>query len=101
MAAMAAVVASLTKILVGNNQLGDEGTTVLCDALRKSKVTGVQELELYRNGIGPGGANAVVAMVAVVASMTRLGVSNNNLGEVGKAALLTAREGRSGLELLL
>ena len=32
-----AVCASLTKMLVGGNQLGDEGTTILCDALRESK----------------------------------------------------------------
>ena len=30
------------KILVAWNRLGDENTTILCDALRESKVTNVQ-----------------------------------------------------------
>ena len=62
--------ASLTKILVGQNQLRDEGTTMLCDALRESKVTQVQELDLTLNSIGPEGAKAVASMAAVVPSLT-------------------------------
>ena len=52
--------------MVGANNLGDEGATILCDALRESKVAKVQELNLYRNGIGPDGAKAVAAMAADV-----------------------------------
>ena len=66
------VTASLTTILVGGNELGDEGTTILCDALRKSTVTKVQELGLEGNDIGPEGAKAVAAMAAVVASLTQV-----------------------------
>ena len=40
------VIPSVTKVLVGGNELGDQGATVLCDALRASKVTKVQELDL-------------------------------------------------------
>ena len=61
---------SVTKILVGGNSLRDEGTTILCDALRESTVSKVQELSLYNNGIGPDGAKAVAAMAAVVPSVT-------------------------------
>jgi hypothetical protein len=43
----------------------------------------------------------VAAMAGVVASMTRLDVRRNNLGEGGKAALRKALQGRSGFELLL
>ena len=64
------VIASVTKILVGWNKLGDAGATVLCDALRESKVTKVQELDLSSNNIGPVGAKAVAAMAAVVPSVT-------------------------------
>ena len=63
---------SLTKILVRGNELGDEGATILCDALRKSTVTKVQELDLSVNRIGPEGAKAVAAMAAVVASLTKI-----------------------------
>ena len=62
--------ASVTKILVSGNRLGDAGTTILCDALRESTVTKVQELDLGSNPIGPEGAKAVAAMAAVVASVT-------------------------------
>ena len=62
--------ASVTKVLVGGNKLGDAGATILCDALRESKVTKVQELDLSKNNINLDGAKAVVAMAAVVASLT-------------------------------
>ena len=93
--------ASLIKILVGSNELGDEGATTLCDALRESKVTKVQELDLVLNGIGPKGAKAVAAMAAVVPSMTRLDVRFNSLSDEGMAVLKKAAEGRSGFELRL
>ena len=85
--------------MVGYNQLGDEGATTICNALRESTVTKVQELSLKGNKIGPEGAKAVAAMAAVVGS--RLDASENSLGEEGKAALHKAIEGRSGFELLL
>ena len=72
MAELISVTTSLTKILVSSNRLGDEGTTVLCDALRESKVTKVQELDLHFNRIGPDGAKAVAAMAAVVGSLTKI-----------------------------
>ena len=64
------ITTSVTKVLVGGNRLGEEGATVLCDALRESTVTKVQELDLKHNQIGPEGAKAVAAMAAVVASVT-------------------------------
>ena len=66
------VSASLTKMLVGWNKLGDEGTAILCDALRKSTVTKVQELGLEVNEIGPEGAKAVAALCAAMASLTKI-----------------------------
>jgi Ran GTPase-activating protein (RanGAP) involved in mRNA processing and transport len=96
-----AVCASVTKILVRGNSLGDEGTTILCDALRESKVTNVQELDLHYNGIGPEGAKAVAAMAAVVASITSLSLGDNDLCAEGEAVVRKAVEGRSGFELKL
>ena len=72
MAPAIAVCASLTKILVDDNKLGDAGATILCDALRESTVTNVQELGLGLNNIGPEGAKAVAAMAAVCASITEV-----------------------------
>ena len=74
------VTASVTKFWVGRNQLGDEGATILCDTLRESKATKVQELDLQYNSIGPEGAKAVASMADVVTSLTRLDVSYNYSG---------------------
>jgi hypothetical protein len=71
-AAMAAIVASVTNILVGGNNLRDEGTIILCAALRGSTVSKVQELGLSSNGIGPDGAKAVAALCAAIASVTEV-----------------------------
>ena len=67
-----AATASLTKILVGGNRLGNEGTIILCDALRESTVSKVEELNLYYNEIGPDGAKAIAALCAVRASLTEV-----------------------------
>ena len=61
---------SVTKILVSRNELGDEGATILCNALRESTVTKVEELDLSYNDIGPDGAKAIAALCAVCASLT-------------------------------
>ena len=92
-AALCAVRASLTKILVGGNGLGDEGTTILCDALRESTASKVEELDLSYNKIGPDGARAIAALCAVRPSLTKLDAEYNRLGEEGKAVLR-----RSGVE---
>ena len=70
LASAIAGMASVTKILVGGNKLGDEGTIILCDALRVSTVSKVQELGLSSNDIGPDGAKAVAALFAAMASLT-------------------------------
>ena len=62
----------MTKVLVGGNDLRDEGTIILCDALRGSTVGKVQELGLSSNGIGPDGAKAVAALCA---AMRRFNIS--------------------------
>jgi Ran GTPase-activating protein (RanGAP) involved in mRNA processing and transport len=85
-----AVCASVTKILVDWNQLGDEGTTILCDALRESTVSKVQELSLIGNGIGPDGAKAIAALCAVCASLTKILVGWNRLGNEGATILCDA-----------
>ena len=74
---------SVTKILVSRNGLGDVGATTLCDALRESTVTKVQELDLSHNDIGPEGAKAVAAMAAVVGSITECDLRQNKLGVEG------------------
>jgi hypothetical protein len=62
--------ASLTKISLGGNQIGDTGAVALGNALRGSKVLKLQELELWRNNIGPEGAKAIAAYALVSTSLT-------------------------------
>ena len=78
---------TLTKILVGNNELGDKGATILCDALRESTVTKVQELGLDSNKIGPQGAKAIAAFRAVSPSVTSIDISRNDIGADGAKAI--------------
>ena len=92
--------ASLTKILVGGNQLGDEGTTILCDALRESTISKVEELDLRANQISPDGATAVAALCAVRSSLTRVDVSYNSMKDEGVKLLRDAVSGREGFELM-
>ena len=69
-AGLVPVMTSVTKVLVGGNRLRDEGTIILCDALRESTVSKVEELSLYSNDIGPDGAKAIAALCTVCASVT-------------------------------
>ena len=72
LAGLLPAMASLTKILVRGNELGDEGASILCDALRESTVSKVEELDLRSNQIGPNGAKAIAALCAVRASLTKI-----------------------------
>ena len=55
---------------LGGNKLEDEGTTIVCDALRESKVSKLRELNLQSNGIKVAGAKSVAAYLAVTAELT-------------------------------
>ena len=85
--------------MVSVNYLGDKGTTILCDALRESTVSKVQELDLSRNRIGPDGAKAIAAFCAVSTSLTKLDVRWNDIDSEGKEALRDAVKGRKGFDL--
>ena len=51
--------------------------------------------------LGVEGAKATAELVSVMASLTKLNVQFNELGEEGEAVLRKAVEGRSGFELVL
>jgi hypothetical protein len=85
--------------LVQGNRLGHEGATILCNALRESKVTKVRELDLSMNDIGPEGAKAVAAMAAVVASLTSLSTAYNDISGNGAQQLAAAVLSKPTLEV--
>ena len=57
---------------LGSNNLKDEGTEVVCNALKESEVSKLKELVLFDSGIGPRGAESVAAMLAVKGELTKI-----------------------------
>ena len=55
----------LTALDLSFNNLNDEGVSAVCEAIQSNKETKLASLNFEHNGIGPVGANAVAAMVAV------------------------------------
>ena len=57
---------------MGSNTLEDKGTIAVCNALKDSKISKLEELVLSYNDIMVNGAKSVAAMLAVRASLTNL-----------------------------
>ena len=74
---------------MGRNELKDEGVKMVCDALRDSKVSKLEELDLQRNGITVTGAASVAAYLAVTAELTSLDVGYNQIGKEQALALVS------------
>ena len=62
----------LTALDLSFNNLMDEGVSEVCDAIQNNKETKLASLNFERNRIGPVGANAVAAMVAVTGALTEV-----------------------------
>ena len=69
---------------MGRNSLGDEGTIAVCNTLKNSKVSKLEELIINRNDIGADGAKAIAAYCAVSASLTSLNLALNELCGIDK-----------------
>jgi Ran GTPase-activating protein (RanGAP) involved in mRNA processing and transport len=92
---------SLTHLLMGENSMEDESCIALAEGMQQNGSCKIEALNLCGNKIGPPGAKSLAAMISVTASLTRVDVRGNYLGQEGKAVLRKAVEGRSGLQLLL
>jgi hypothetical protein len=75
----AVVTGELTALDLSYNDLKDEDVSAICEAIRSNKETKLASLNFKCNGIGPVGAIAVAAMVAVTSSLTSLNLSENAL----------------------
>jgi Ran GTPase-activating protein (RanGAP) involved in mRNA processing and transport len=73
------VMGGLTALNLSFNDLEDEGVSAVCRAIQSNKETKLASLNVTDNGIGPMGANAVAAMVAVTGGLTSLDLSSNQL----------------------
>jgi Ran GTPase-activating protein (RanGAP) involved in mRNA processing and transport len=80
-AKMLGVNGELTALDLSYNNLEDEGVSAVCKAIQSNKKTKFASLNFKNNFIGPGGANAVAAMVAVTGALTSVDLSRNRLTE--------------------
>ena len=62
----------LTALNLSTTRLKDEGVSAVCKAIQSNKETKLASLNFKNNFIGPGGANAVAAMVAVTGALTKI-----------------------------
>ena len=60
----------LTALDLSCNDLKDDGLSAVCEAIQSNKESKLLSLNFKDNGIGPVGANAVAAMVAVTGGLT-------------------------------
>ena len=63
---------ALTELSIYCNHVGDKGVRAICEAIQSNKETKLTSLNFKNNDIGPVGANAVAAMVAVTGSLTKI-----------------------------
>ena len=90
MAKMLGVNGSLTALDLSSNELKDEGVSAVCEAIQSNKETKLSSLNFGLNRIGPVGANAVAAMVAVTGGLTSVELRGNRLGDEGWGAIFAA-----------
>ena len=71
-AEVAAVSRSLSRLLIGANEIGDEGCIALAEAMQQNESCRIEELSLHSNKIGVAGAKSLAAMIAVRGSLSSI-----------------------------
>jgi Ran GTPase-activating protein (RanGAP) involved in mRNA processing and transport len=100
-AKMVLVNGGLTALDLSFNNLKDEGVGAICEAIQSNKKTKLASLNMGQNSIGPVGAKSVAAMLAVTCTLIECNLSNNDMGEEGKASIRFAVQGKAGFHLHL
>ena len=59
------------------------------------------ELDFYNEGLGPGDAMLLAPEISIMASLTRLNVEYNDLGDEGRAIISSAVQGKVDFDLSL
>ena len=104
MAPAIAVIPSVTKISLAENQLGEEGTEAICQALQTNST--LKELDLSGDGSsgfnigGLAGAKHVADMLCANASVTSVNVLSNGLNVESADLLLTVKAEKPNLRTL-
>ena len=91
-------VGHLTALDLSFNDLKDEGVSAVCEAIQTNKDTKLASLNFENNGIGPVGANAVAAMVAVTGALTVANLLYNQL-DAESAKMLAEVAKQKGVSL--
>jgi Leucine-rich repeat (LRR) protein len=86
--ALAAELATLTELNLGNNSIGAAGAASLADALVVNST--VAQLDLTANSIGDAGAASLAEVLRVNTTLTELYLSQNSIGAEGAASLAEA-----------
>ena len=94
------IMGGLTALDLSCNGLRDEGVSAVCEAVQSNNETKLASLNFKNNHIGPGGANAVAAMVAVTGALTKLSLAQNKLEEAATKAICKALEQNTTLKEL-
>jgi len=101
LAAALGVNGGLTALDLSFNNLNDDSVSAVCEAIQSNKETKLASLNMGANSIGPVGAKSVAAMVAVTGTLMECDVSNNAMGEEGKASIRFVAQGKAGFNLHL
>jgi hypothetical protein len=101
LAAALGVNGGLTALDLSFNNLNDDSVSAVCKAIQSNKETKLASLNMGANSIGPVGAKSVAAMVAVTGTLMECDVSNNAMGEEGKASIRFAAQAKAGFNLHL
>ena len=97
-ASLISVNGGLTELSIYGSHVGDEGVRAICEAIQSSKATKLTSLNFGYNGIGPVGANAVAAMVAVTGALTVTNLLKNQL-DADSAMMLAEFAKQKGVSL--
>ena len=79
----------LKKLILTDNQVGDEGARALSEGLKANKTLEELHLDGYheRGNIGPEGAKYIAEMLKVNSALKVLNLAANEIGKAGAAAL--------------
>ena len=83
---------------LGRNEIGDEGTAALSEALKSNNT--LETLKLYTNRIGLAGAQSLADMLQVNRALASLDLRANNIARAQQRIVRKAWQGsKSGLQL--
>ncbi len=93
------VITSFSSLNLSHNSIGPEGTTHLCQSLRRISHQ-ILTLNLGHNNIGVEGALAVAQCLQTSQSLCELDLSNNNIQDAGTEAICESLKNNSKLQTI-